>query len=559
MKTMLVLLAMAMAAVTAQVSTTTVAPVTAACNETLSNLNSAVVAATQSNTKCKINNPTVFCTIEACNNIHKMGKIAVESGCGKQKLSDIKYTFPKMCDADDKCTKLVTQFTALFQSCAEDPKKLGTSASCQPCRTLNETAFRTSLMTVCGYEVAAFDYVLKDESLVNSFAQCDSLKTDKTQDSRATAASETGGNSTLFVVIGIAVAVLIILGAVIYKLKLKNDIAKRNFDYINNDTLQAQDFGNNDNKYTGPEVGRIANDIRFDEELAQFRIPQNEIQNVSLLVKGGYGVVFHATFGKDDVAMKQLLPSKSKDIDAIQDFMNEIRLCARLEHPKIVKFIGISWSTLHDLAVLSEFMPRGDVGAVLKKESKKNETHRVLQWHRTSNSPTTKVQIAADVADALVYLHSFQPTIIHRDLKSKNVLLSDSWEAKLSDFGISRVTSLEETMTSNIGTVAWIAPEVLSGGRYTEKADIYSFGVLLSELDTCESPYSNMMNKSKDASFSNARIALMVSEGTLKPDFTNRMPDQLLHLALECLAYNEADRPTAMSLSYKIHTIAKNL
>ena len=63
---------------------------------------------------------------------------------------------------------------------------------------------------------------------------------------------------------------------------------------------------------------RVANDIRFDAELSQFRIPQQEIQNISLLVKGGYGVVFHATFGKQDVAMKQLLPSKAKDAAAIQ-------------------------------------------------------------------------------------------------------------------------------------------------------------------------------------------------------------------------------------------------
>ncbi|KAF0703369.1 hypothetical protein As57867_007624, partial [Aphanomyces stellatus] len=147
-------------------------------------------------------------------------------------------------------------------------------------------------------------------------------------------------------------------------------------------------------------------------------------QNISLLVKGGYGVVFHATFGKMDVAMKQLLPSKAKDPNAIQDFMNEIRLCARLEHPKIVKFVGISWSTLQDLAVLSEFMSNGDVTGLIRKERKKPEGQRLLHWLPTPHFGATKTSIAADVVDALVYLHSFQPTVIHRDLKSKNVLLS---------------------------------------------------------------------------------------------------------------------------------------
>ncbi|KAF0691808.1 hypothetical protein As57867_016964, partial [Aphanomyces stellatus] len=166
--------------------------------------------------------------------------------------------------------------------------------------------------------------------------------------------------------------------------------------------------------------------------------------------------------------------------------------------------------------------------------------------------------IAADVVDALVYLHSFQPTVIHRDLKSKNVLLSETWEAKLSDFGISRVTSLEESMTSNIGTVAWIAPEVLTGGRYTEKADIYSFGVLLSELDTLQVPYAEMIGKSRENGFSNARLAMLVSEGSLQPSFTDNMPAPLLALARECLSFNDTDRPSAMKLSYQLHSILKD-
>ena len=240
-------------------------------------------------------------------------------------------------------------------------------------------------------------------------------------------------------------------------------------------------YSNNaSSQFTHPNAtngGAVADDIRFDMDLAGFRVPQQEIQNIQLLVKGGYGVVFKATLHGTDVAMKQLLPSKAKDHNAIlvpvfddfsfsklllQEFMNEIRLCARLEHPKIVKFVGISWSTLHDLAVLSEFMPHGDVTDLLKAERKRPKKERVFHWLPTGVHPTTKTAVAADVADALCFLHSFQPTIIHRDLKSKNVLLSATWEAKLSDFGISRVTSNEETMTSNIGTVAWIAPEVQS-------------------------------------------------------------------------------------------------
>jgi len=301
---------------------------------------------------------------------------------------------------------------------------------------------------------------------------------------------------------------------------------------------------------------RVADDIRFDMDLARFRIPQQEIQDVTLLVKGGYGVVFQARFGGMEVAMKQLLPSKARDQNAIQEFMNEIRLCARLEHPKIVKFIGISWSTLHDLAVITEFMPNGDLTGLLKNERKKSKKDRAFHWKPSiSTLPTNKTNVCADVADALTFLHSFKPTIIHRDLKSKNVLLSSRWEAKLSDFGISRVTSNEETMTSNIGTVAWIAPEILTGGHYTEKADIYSFGVMMSEIDSLETPYASLTTGANAGGFSNARIAMMVSEGSLQPTFTDSMPHRLLFLARKCLSFHDYERPSAVELAMELRDI----
>ncbi|OQR88916.1 protein kinase, partial [Achlya hypogyna] len=374
-----------------------------------------------------------------------------------------------------------------------------------------------------------------------------------------TAAPPSDSNSTLYIVIGCVLGVVVIgagLWFVCRSKAPKGDVYTSGHNTTNG-SGNFNSMRNRSGEFTGNQTGntRVANDIRFDAELSQYRIPQQDIQNISLLVKGGYGVVFHATFGKTDVAMKQLLPSKAKDPSSIQDFMNEIRLCARLEHPKIVKFVGISWSTLQDLAVLSEFMSNGDVTNLIRKERKRPEANRLLHWYPQGDFPATKTSISADVADALVYLHSFQPTVIHRDLKSKNVLLSESWEAKLSDFGISRVTSLEESMTSNIGTVAWIAPEVLTGGRYTEKADIYSFGVLMAELDTLAVPYAELLGKSKENGFSNARLAMMVSEGELQPSFTETMPEELLALARECLSFHDNDRPSAVQLSYRLHKL----
>ncbi|RQM18965.1 hypothetical protein B5M09_008441 [Aphanomyces astaci] len=358
---------------------------------------------------------------------------------------------------------------------------------------------------------------------------------------------------------GVLVLVLIVVGVVIYRRRQQagksTPATSGSGGYYSNNGTPTH--GSGTYKGTTTHGGSVANDIRFDPDLARFRIPQEHIQNVTLLVKGGYGVVFRATCHGEDVAMKQLLPSKAKDQHAIQEFMNEIRLCARLEHPKIVRFVGISWSTLHDLAVLSEFMANGDVTDLLKAERKRSPKDRVFLWDpRHNNFGTSKTAVAADVADALCFLHSFMPTIIHRDLKSKNVLMGANWDAKLSDFGISRVASHDNTMTSNIGTVAWIAPEVLTGGHYSEKADIYSFGVFLSELDTLESPYAEMTEKNAGG-FSNARIAMMVSEGALQPTFTDVVPSPILDLAQKCLSFRDVNRPTARDVAATLRALCK--
>ncbi|RHY99897.1 hypothetical protein DYB26_010233 [Aphanomyces astaci] len=457
------------------------------------------------------------------------------------------------------CEEVCRQKLTAMQLFSKNCKEVETSNLTTYCTFCNKfTQEADSFIDACGLWDSAS--ALRD-TITTPRAICDRVNT-------AVPPPAPESSSTTYIIIG-AIGGVVLLGAAAY-VCLKKKKSKYEADYRSaGGGSHMVSGGSNGRRSPGGDSTGTArtnqlaqvtmqNDIRFDTELAQFRIPQQEIQNISLLVKGGYGVVFHATFNKVDVAMKQLLPSKAKDQNAIQDFMNEIRLCARLEHPKIVTFVGISWSTLQDLAVLSEFMANGDVTGLIRKERKKPDGNRLLHWVPSREFGTSKTKIAADVIDALVYLHSFQPTVIHRDLKSKNVLLSATWEAKLSDFGISRVTSLEETMTSNIGTVAWIAPEVLTGGRYTEKADIYSFGVLLSELDTLQVPYAEMLGKSKENGFSNARLAMMVSEGALQPTFTDGIPSQLHQLAMDCLNFHDNDRPSAMKLSYQLHSILKD-
>eukprot|EP00644_Phytophthora_capsici_P007091 jgi/Phyca11/506779/fgenesh2_kg.PHYCAscaffold_22_\ len=324
----------------------------------------------------------------------------------------------------------------------------------------------------------------------------------------------------------------------------------------------------------------LTDDVRSDPDFERYRIPQNDLEVTKLLSKGAGGVVQLALWKpmKEQVVVKRVAPEKSKSVRELQRFTREIRLYASLKHPKIVTFRGISWSSLADLSLVIEFMPNGDLAQFLERQQMLDSQRRGWSWSRDEDSGFThsKLTVALDVADALVYLHSFAEPVMHRDLKAQNILLSNKWVAKISDFGVSkrrkqrdehRGVSSGGPQTAEVGTAAWIAPEVIKGARYDQKADIYSFGVVMCELDTCLRPYtlgvaddhsaSGMTSFNSKASSgediknllsSNATLALAVSEKGVMPAFHPDCPRAILDLARRCLSYEPDDRPTAKEL-----------
>ncbi|GMF27892.1 unnamed protein product [Phytophthora lilii] len=163
------------------------------------------------------------------------------------------------------------------------------------------------------------------------------------------------------------------------------------------------------------------------------------------------------------------------------------------------------------------------------------------------------------VAQALTYLHSLSPPVIHRDLKSKNVLLSRELDAKLTDFGVSR-ERVDRTMTAAVGTSLWMSPEVMMGERYDDKADIFSFGVVLSELNTHSIPYVHA--KSRDGSgdrMPDTAILQLVAAGRLRADFSAGGPDSLIQLGLACVAVHPKLRPTAPEVLYRLQKVMREM
>lgn len=299
--------------------------------------------------------------------------------------------------------------------------------------------------------------------------------------------------------------------------------------------------------FTGGKVTMMGG-TAVESSLVKYRIPSTDLKIGKAIAKGGFGIVYVANYHGDQVVLKKILPEKASDDRCLAAFLDEIKLCSTLTHDKIVRFIGVSWNTLSDMAVVLEFMPNGDLEQLLRRQADRKSSHPgEFDWYQNSASLPSKAALALDIMEAIVYLHSFPSPIIHRDLKAKNVLLSKSYEAKLSDFGISREWQVDTTMTAGIGTMAWIAPEVLRGERYTEKADIYSLGVVLSELSTCCKPFEGVTN---------ALIVLKVTSEE-KPDMGPDCPEDIRELALRCLSYNASDRPSAMVAHYEMRTLLK--
>lgn len=292
-----------------------------------------------------------------------------------------------------------------------------------------------------------------------------------------------------------------------------------------------------------------ANGLWEDDVIITARVPREKVILQDLISRGGYGEVYSGTFNDEHVAVKMLLPETRKCIRHLNAFLAEVKLMATLNHERIVRFVGVAWDSLNDLCVLSEYMEGGDLRALLKTYEDDNIPQGVDR---------RKATIALHVAHALTYLHSLSPSVLHRDLKSKNILLTSDFQAKLTDFGVSRERS-DHTMTGGVGSSRWMAPEVMMGERYDNKADMFSFGVVLAELDQHDIPYANVKeNGDSGRLMPDLAILQMVASGKLRIQFSLDAPQAIQELGIKCVSLDPKDRPTASEALYQLHTILAN-
>ncbi|TMW61824.1 hypothetical protein Poli38472_010887 [Pythium oligandrum] len=326
---------------------------------------------------------------------------------------------------------------------------------------------------------------------------------DASKSSDPSIAQSGSSSNTLIItvsVIGVAIVLLAVAAVLYYR--------RRSYHTME----MAKILGTNETTASGE-----GNTLWQDEDLTRHRLDASMVQVERLLGTGMYGEVFLATYQQQRVVVKRL-KDRNSSRQQIQQFVNEIKMMANFRFPKIVRFIGVVWTKESDVAVVTEYMAGGDLRAYLDSTKRRARDGWTVEKYR----------IVLDIAEALVYLHSLDPPMIHRDLKSCNVLLDGEMNAVLSDFGTTREVDDESTMTAEVGTALWMAPEVLGGRRYDQSADIYSLGVILSELDTHELPFRIAERQTMDG------LHLMggVISGSLRVKFLPSCPEGIRVLAV---------------------------
>ncbi|KAG3191617.1 hypothetical protein PC128_g10864 [Phytophthora cactorum] len=234
---------------------------------------------------------------------------------------------------------------------------------------------------------------------------------------------------------------------------------------------------------------------------------------------------------------------------------SELKRQAVFSHPQVVAFIGVAWSRETHLVAITEYMAQGDL----------------RQWlHRTANKQSgnwtvLKVQMLLDVNRALLYLHSMHPRLVHGNCNSRNVLLDRSLRAKLSDFGVdSRADGLteQELMSySAVGSGRWISPEALLGretsASYPDASDVYSFGILIAEMDSHELPFSDLMQANRSA-VPETDILQLIARGALSPTLSPACPKSIVKLVNACTSYKPKYRPSSTQVQQDLLRILED-
>ncbi|KAF7843043.1 L-type lectin-domain containing receptor kinase IX.1 [Senna tora] len=290
-------------------------------------------------------------------------------------------------------------------------------------------------------------------------------------------------------------------------------------------------------EYMSEDFERGAGPKKFS--YAELEIAANYFKHENKLGEGGFGGVYRGSLkdSDSDVAIKKVSEGSEQ---GIKEFASEVRIISQLRHRNLVQLIGWCRHERKELLLVYEYMPNGSLDFHLFKNPLS------LTW-------TVRFKIAQDLASALLYLHEeWEQCVLHRDIKSSNIMLDSKFNAKLGDFGLARFVDHTKSAqtTALAGTMGYMAPESIITGRASKESDVYSFGVVALEIACGRKPI-NLKASEEEINivewvwglYGRGRI-LEAVDPRLSGDFEEQQIKRLMIVGLWCAHPDYSTRPS---------------
>lgn len=270
-------------------------------------------------------------------------------------------------------------------------------------------------------------------------------------------------------------------------------------------------------------------------ERESWQINYRELRFGKRVGVGNVGEVYAGLYRGRAVAIKKLLGTWCRDDDMVERFREEILLMSSMNHANVLHFIGaVMDRDAGNICLVTELCSRGTLHDVLHSDDP-------LPWR-------TRVRMAWEIARGMGYLHT-QARVIQRDLKSQNLLVTEHLEVKVADFGLAR-TLAPGRMETYCGTPATMAPEIVKQQVYDEKADVFSFAIIMWELLTREEPYPGMTGLG---------LAMAVANEGLRPPVPAYCPAEWARLMVTCWDADARVRPSFDHIQRELHSMLTSI
>ncbi|KAL2336030.1 hypothetical protein Fmac_010476 [Flemingia macrophylla] len=296
----------------------------------------------------------------------------------------------------------------------------------------------------------------------------------------------------------------------------------------------------------GPEVSHLGWGRWYT--LRELEDATNRLCAENVIGEGGYGIVYRGLLPEGTkVAVKNLLNNKGQ---AEREFKVEVEAIGRVRHKNLVRLLGYCVEGAYRMLVY-EYVENGNLE----------------QWLHGDVGPVSpitwdiRMNIILGTAKGLTYLHEgLEPKVVHRDVKSSNILLDRQWNPKVSDFGLAKLLYAEHSYVTTrvMGTFGYVAPEYACTGMLTEKSDVYSFGILIMEIITGRSPvdYSRPQGEVNLIEWLKTMVGNRKSEEVVDPKLADKPSSKALKrallVALRCVDPDAKKRP---KIGHVIHML----